>query len=82
MFPGRITEKISFNLRSLKLYSKLFSFPFVLQVIATDDDSGDNGVVTYSIISAEARRMFDIDSTTGMKTVPLNSSPQIFRHSS
>ncbi|XP_030836442.1 protocadherin Fat 1 isoform X2 [Strongylocentrotus purpuratus] len=37
----------------------------VFQVMATDDDSGDNGVVTYSIISAEARRMFDIDSATG-----------------
>ncbi|XP_041474294.1 protocadherin Fat 1-like isoform X3 [Lytechinus variegatus] len=37
----------------------------VFQVMASDDDSGDNGVVTYSIISAEARRMFDIDSETG-----------------
>ncbi|XP_063955288.1 protocadherin Fat 1-like isoform X2 [Lytechinus pictus] len=37
----------------------------VFQVVASDDDSGDNGVVTYSIISAEARRMFDIDSETG-----------------
>ncbi|XP_071495031.1 protocadherin Fat 1-like [Diadema antillarum] len=37
----------------------------VYQVMATDEDTGIFGEVMYSIMSAEARRMFDIDSQKG-----------------
>ena len=37
----------------------------VLQVIATDSDSGINGQITYSIVGGSGSSSFGIDSTTG-----------------
>ena len=41
------------------------------QVVASDPDDGFNGEVTYSLFGHEAKRWFEIDSTTGMDRFPI-----------
>lgn len=36
-----------------------------LQVMANDEDSGENARIIYSIIEASAKRNFEIDANTG-----------------
>ncbi|XP_055386024.1 protein dachsous [Condylostylus longicornis] len=52
----------------------------VTHVIATDKDSGNNGKITYSILSGNKDESFKIDSNTGLirlsRSLQINSSPK------
>lgn len=40
----------------------------ILNVVAVDRDSGDNGLVTYTILSGNEDKRFDLNATTGKAT--------------
>jgi Cadherin domain len=54
----------------------------VLQVAATDGDTGNNGLVEYSFttstLNSAAGRLFTIDNTTGNIVIKVNQRPQLF----